>query len=151
MEKTIGQLQALLPLLVLRPRFSRFAFLSPSSGPPPPLSPSLCSALAFRASLPFSLLTPAPLAKFVKKLCLKYSDKTKYEAIKSEVNKLNRNFSKDTQRLKLLFPGTALSFDFLKNCFEFLGNISPINLLIFRTRDAFDRCGKKTYFSAKEP
>ena len=26
-------------------------------------------------------------AKFVRKLCWKYSDKTKYEAIKSEVNK----------------------------------------------------------------
>ena len=60
-------------------------------------------------------------AKFVRKLCLKYSDKTKYEAIKS-----------DTQRLKLLFPGTALSFDFLKKCFEFPGNLPPLTLLILR-------------------
>ena len=113
MEKTIGQLQALPPLLVLRPRFSRFASLSPSSGPPPP-PPLLVLRPRFSRFASLSLLTPATQAKFVRKLCLKYSDKTKYEVIKSEVNRLNRNFSKDIQRLKLLFPGTALSFDFEK-------------------------------------
>ena len=49
------------------------------------------------------------------------------------------NSSTDTQRLKLLFPGTALSFDVLKNCFEFPGNLPPLNLFISRTRAAFDR------------
>ena len=41
-----------------------------------------------------------------------------------------------TQRLKLLFPGTALSFDFLKKSSEFPGNLPPSNLLILRTRAA---------------
>ena len=41
----------------------------------------------------------------------------------------------------LLFPGTVLFFDFLNQCFELLGNFPPLNLLILRTRAAFDRCG----------
>ena len=84
----------------------------------------------------FKLVQSVYGAKFVRKLCWKYSDKTKYEAIKSEVNK--GNFS---QRLKLLFPGTALSFDVLNKCFEFPGNLPPLNLFNLRTRAAFDRCG----------
>ena len=55
--------------------------------------------------------------------------------------------STDTQRLKLLFPETALSFDFLKKCFEFPGNLPPLDRLILRMRAAFDRCGFGTSFS----
>ena len=49
--------------------------------------------------------------------------------------------STDTQRLKLLFPGTALSFDFFKKRFQFPGYLAPLNLLILRTHAEFDRCG----------
>ena len=52
-----------------------------------------------------------------------------------------RHFSIDTERLKLLFLGTALSFDFLKQCSEFPGSLSPSNLLILHMRAVFDRCG----------
>ena len=51
------------------------------------------------------------------------------------------NFSTDTQRLKLLFPGTTLSFDFWNKRFEFPGNLPPLNMLILHTRAAFNCCG----------
>ena len=47
-------------------------------------------------------------AKFVRKLCWKYSDKTKYEAIKSEVNK---------QELFYRYPTFKASLS--RNCFIF--------------------------------
>ena len=93
-----------------------------------------------RLSLPWKSVSVQSVygAMFVRKLCWKYSNKTKYDAIKSEVNK--QELSTDTQRLKLLFPGTT-SFDVLKKCFEFPGNLPPLNLFILRTRTAVDRCG----------
>ena len=41
--------------------------------------------------------------------------------------------------LKLLFPVTALSND---SSVEFPGNLPASNLIILRTRVAFDRCGR---------
>ena len=57
-----------------------------------------------------------------------------YEAIKSEVNKKELSH-RHTQHLKLLFPITALSLD------ELLVDLPAANLVILRTRAAFDRSG----------
>ena len=37
-----------------------------------------------------------------------------------------------------------LYFDFLKQFFEFPGNMPAVNLVILRTRAAFDRCDQRT-------
>ena len=71
-------------------------------------------------------------AKFVRTL-LQWQNK---KAMKSDINKQELN-----AQCSNLFPGTALSYDFLKKCFEFPGNLSPLNLLILCTLAAFDRCG----------
>ena len=52
-----------------------------------------------------------PFGKFVRKHCQKYTDKTKYEAVKSVV------IINNTQRLKLHFPVAALPFDIFSLAF----------------------------------
>ena len=79
-------------------------------------------------------------AKFVRKLCWKYSDKTKYEAIKSEVNKQELFHRYSTFKASL--SRNCFIFVVLNKCFEFPGNLPPLNLFNLRTRAAFDRCGR---------
>ena len=61
------------------------------------------------------------------------------------VGKQKHNVQKpttDTQRLKLLFPVTALSSDDLQQHFEFAVNLPTASLVRLRTRSGFDRCGE---------
>ena len=60
---------------------------------------------------------------------------TKQSTRRQSQRKTNWDCSVDTQHLKLLFQGTALSFDFFKRFFKFPGNLPPLNLLILTAVD----------------